>query len=439
MLMETLFRATALESRLPLNMNVLDGGRTPRVMSLKEVLRAWLDHRHEVLVRRSRHRLAAIERRLEILAGYLVVFLDLDAVIRIIREEDSPAPHLMARFSLTKVQAEAILNMRLRSLRRLEEMEIREEHTKLTREKRELATLLRDQSRRWTHLASEIEEVRARFATSARRTLICSAPAEIAVATEALVEREAVTVILSEKGWIRAVKGSVTDPAELRFKEGDRLKLLVACETTDRLSLFATNGRAYTLKAADIPRGRGDGEPVRLLVELGNADDVITLFLAARARASSSPAAPAAASSSAPKTCWPKNAPAARCSTSARTTKPPSPSRSKATTSPPSAPTAACSSSRSTKCPSSRAAAASSCNATATANSPPSKSSPSPKALAGATAAAAARIPTSRPGPAPAAKPATPPAGTRNKTRGTLSPWTPCQELGSWTPFFGGG
>ncbi|HTU56747.1 MAG TPA: DNA topoisomerase IV subunit A [Acetobacteraceae bacterium] len=280
MLMETLFRATALESRLPLNMNVLDGGRTPRVMSLKEVIRAWLDHRHEVLVRRSRHRLAAIERRLEILAGYLAIFLDLDAVIRIIREEDEPAPHLMARFSLTEVQAEAILNLRLRSLRRLEEMQIREEHTKLTREKRDLTTLLRDESRRWTHLASEIEEVRARFAPSARRTLISSAPAEIAVTTEALVEREAVTVILSEKGWIRAVKGSVAEPAELRFKEGDRLKLLVACETTDRLSLFATNGRAYTLKAADIPRGRGDGQPVRLLVELGNADDVVTLFLA---------------------------------------------------------------------------------------------------------------------------------------------------------------
>jgi topoisomerase-4 subunit A len=178
------------------------------------------------------------------------------------------------------MQAEAILNLRLRSLRRLEEMQIREEHAKLTREKRDLTTLLRDASRRWTQLASEIEEVRARFATSPRRTRIEAAPAEIAVTTEALVEREAVTVILSEKGWIRAVKGSIAEPAELRFKEGDRVKLLVPCETTDRLSLFATNGRAYTLKAADIPRGRGDGQPVRLIVELGNADDVVSLFLA---------------------------------------------------------------------------------------------------------------------------------------------------------------
>ena len=283
MLMETLFRATTLESRLPLNMNVLDGGRTPRVMSLKEVIRAWLDHRHEVLVRRSRHRLAAIERRLEILAGYLAIFLDLDAVIRIIREEDEPAPRLMERFSLTEAQAEAILNMRLRSLRRLEEMQIREEHGKLTREQRELNTLLRDEARRWTRLAAEIEEVRARFATGplgARRTRIAAAPAEVAVTGEALVEREAVTVVLSEKGWIRAVKGTVAEPSELRFKEGDRLKLLVPCETTDRLCLFATNGRAYTLKAADVPRGRGDGQPVRLLVELGNADDVVSLFLA---------------------------------------------------------------------------------------------------------------------------------------------------------------
>jgi topoisomerase-4 subunit A len=283
MLMETLFRATSLESRLPLNMNVLDRGRTPRVMGLKEVLRAWLDHRHEVLLRRSRHRLAAIERRLEILAGYLAVFLDIDAVIRIIREEDEPAPRLMERFSLTAVQAEAILNMRLRSLRRLEEIEIRAEHDKLAREKREITALLKDEGRRWTRLAAEIEEVRARFAAGplgARRTRIAAAPPEIAVTSEALVEREAITVILSEKGWIRAVKGAVAEPLELRFKEGDRLRLLVPCETTDRLSLFATNGRAYTLKASDIPRGRGDGQPVRLLVDLGNADDVVALFLA---------------------------------------------------------------------------------------------------------------------------------------------------------------
>jgi topoisomerase IV subunit A len=282
MLMETLFRASALESRFTLNMNVLDGGRTPRVMSLRDVLRAWLDHRHEVLDRRLRHRLAAIERRLEILDGYLAVFLDLDAVIRIIREEDEPAPALMRRFSLTAPQAEAILNMRLRSLRRLEEMQIRAEHGRLVKEKREIAALLKDEGKRWQRISSEIEEVRKRFATGtlgARRTRIESAPTEIAVATEALIEREPVTVILSEKGWIRAVKGTVAEPGELRFKEGDRLKVLLPCETTDRLCLFATNGRAYTLKAADVPRGRGDGQPVRLLADLGNSDDVVALFL----------------------------------------------------------------------------------------------------------------------------------------------------------------
>lgn len=282
-LMETLFRASALESRITLNMNVLDGGRTPRVMGLSDLLRAWLTHRHEVLERRSRHRLAAIERRLEILDGYLAVFLDLDAVIRIIRTEDAPAPALMRRFSLSETQAEAILNMRLRSLRRLEEMQIREERGKLAKEQKEIGTLLRSEDKRWQRIAEEIGKLGQRFAAGplgARRTRIAAAPAEIAVSTEALVEREPITVILSEKGWLRAVKGSVAEPGELHFKEGDRLKILLPCETTDRLSLFATNGRAYTLKAADVPRGRGDGQPVRLLAELGNADDVITLFLA---------------------------------------------------------------------------------------------------------------------------------------------------------------
>ena len=282
MLMETLYRASALESRIALNMNVLDGGRTPRVMGLREALRAWLDHRHEVLERRSRHRLAAIERRLEILDGYLAVFLDLDAVIRIIRTEDEPQPVLMRRFSLSGPQAEAILNMRLRSLRRLEEMQIREERGRLAREERELGTLLRNEGRRWQRIASEIETVRQRFAggaLGARRTRIAAAPREVEVTTEALIEREAITVILSEKGWIRAVRGAIAEVEELRFKEGDRLQALLACETTDRLCLFATNGRAYTLKAADVPRGRGDGQPVRLMAGLGNSDDVAALFL----------------------------------------------------------------------------------------------------------------------------------------------------------------
>ncbi len=283
-LMETLFRATALESRFSLNMNVLDATRTPRVMSLKEVLRAWLDHRHEVLVRLSQHRLAAIEHRLEVLAGYLLVYLNLDEVIRIIREEDQPKPRLMARFSLSDVQAEAILNMRLRSLRRLEEMEIKKEHTALGRERKDIKALLASESLRWKRITEELAATRQAFGGGAlgeRRTDIAEPPTPVDISSAALVEREPVTVVLSEKGWIRALKGSVADPTELRFKEGDRLKLLLPCQTTDRLCLFATNGRAYALKASDLPRGRGDGQPVRVLVELGNEDDVVALFVPA--------------------------------------------------------------------------------------------------------------------------------------------------------------
>ncbi len=281
-LMATLFRATALESRFPLNMNVLTADRTPRVMGLREVLRHWLDHRQEVLVRRTRHRLAAIERRLEILDGFIAVFLNLDEVIRIIRAEDEPKPALMEAFKLSDMQAEAILNMRLRSLRRLEELELRKEHKKLTGERKNLQTLLKDEKLRWDRIVSELEETKKKFGDGAlgkRRTELAEAPAEVDVSTEAFVEREPITVILSEKGWIRAIKGHGVDAEAQRFKEGDRLRLLVPCETTDRLCLFATNGRAYTVKAADLPRGRGDGQAVRLIAELTNEDDVTALFV----------------------------------------------------------------------------------------------------------------------------------------------------------------
>ena len=283
-LMETLFRASALESRFPLNMNVLDATRTPVVMSLPDVLRAWLVHREEVLIRRSRHREAAIARRMEVLAGYLIVYLNLDEVIRIIREEDQPKPPLIARFALTDAQAEAILNMRLRSLRRLEEMELRKEHTALGKEAKEIAALLADPAKRRARIGTELDATRVKFGTGklgARRTEIGAPPAPVVIGNDAFVEREPITVILSEKGWIRALKGAVADPAELRFKEGDRLKLILPCQTTDRLVLFATNGRAYTLKPADLPRGRGDGQPVRLLAELTNEDDVVALFVPA--------------------------------------------------------------------------------------------------------------------------------------------------------------
>ena len=283
-LMETVFRATALETRFPLNMNVLDATRTPRVMALPEVLREWLDHRHEVLVRRSNHRLAAIERRIEVLDGYLLVYLNLDEVIRIIREEDQPKPALIARFTLTDVQAEAILNMRLRSLRRLEEMELRKEHRALTRERKEIQALLSDEGKRWNRIVEELEDTRKKFGSGPlgdRRTVLGEAPPVVDVAAEALVEREAITVILSDKGWIRAVRGAVAEAADLKFKEGDKLRLLLPCFTTDRLTLFATNGKAFTLKAADLPRGRGDGQPVRLLAGLTNEDEITAFFVAA--------------------------------------------------------------------------------------------------------------------------------------------------------------
>ena len=281
-LMETLFRATALESRFPLNMNVLDANRTPRVMSLKEVLRDWLDHRHEVLQRRTNHRLGAIARRLEILDGYLIAYLNLDEVIRIIREEDEPKPRLMERFGLTDTQAEAILNMRLRALRRLEEMEIRKEHKKLSAEQKKLQALMKSEAARWAAIAEEIESMQARFgsgALGARRTATGAALPEVVVDEAAFVEREPITVILSEKGWIRAQKGHVSLDGELRFKEGDSLFIALHAETTDRLVLFATNGKAFTLKADAIPRGRGDGQPVRLMLDLTNEDTVVTMFV----------------------------------------------------------------------------------------------------------------------------------------------------------------
>ncbi|SFK58827.1 DNA topoisomerase IV subunit A [Falsiroseomonas stagni] len=283
MLMETLFRNSALETRFPLNMNVLDADRTPRVMGLKEVLRCWLDHRHVVLVRRSEHRLAAIARRLEILDGYLIVYLNLDEVIRIVRYEDKPKEALMSTFSLTDVQATSILDMRLRALRKLEEMEIRKEHKKLSTEQKRLQGLLSSEAKRWAAIAEEVAETRRKFGEETvlgkRRTEVGAPLGEIIVDENAFVEREPITVILSEKGWIRAQKGHLAADAELRFKEGDALSFALHAETTDRIVVFATNGKAFTLKADAIPRGRGDGQPVRLLLDLTNEDDVVTMFV----------------------------------------------------------------------------------------------------------------------------------------------------------------
>ena len=281
-LMETLFRATQLETRFPLNMNVLTADRTPMVLGLRGVLRAWLDHRGEVLIRRSRHRLGAVERRLELLDGFLTVFLDLDEVIRIIREEDDAKAGLMRRFAINDLQAEAILNMRLRSLRRLEEMELRREHATLEKEKRGLTGLLGSESQRWKRIGEEVAKIRDTFGSGPlgdRRTVLAGVPDAVDVSFEIAVEREPLTVVLSEKGWIRALRGHLADGAELKFKDGDKLKVLVPCQSTDRLCLFGTNGRAYTLRAAELPRGRGDGQPIRLLAEMTNADEVAMLFL----------------------------------------------------------------------------------------------------------------------------------------------------------------
>lgn len=282
MLMASLFKATQLESRFSLNMNVLDGGRLPKVMGLKALLQAWLNHRHEVLVRRSQYRLAAIARRLEVLDGYIKVFLNLDEVIRIIRFEDKPREQLIETFVLSDVQVEAILNMRLRALRKLEEMEIRTEHKKLTVEQKSLQALLESETKRWDKITAEITEVQQAFAADAlgqRRTKISAAAPLVEINAEALVEREPITIILSEKGWIRAQKGHLSDGTDLKFKEGDRLHLLIPCQSTDKLALLGTNGRVYTIKAADIPRGRGDGQAIRLMIELTNEDGVLALFV----------------------------------------------------------------------------------------------------------------------------------------------------------------
>ena len=281
-LMETLFRATQLETRFPLNMNVLGADRTPGVLGLRGVLRAWLDHRGAVLIRRSRNRLGAVERRLELLDGFLAVFLNIDEVIRIIREEDDARAGLIRVFGINEVQAEAILNMRLRSLRRLEEMELRKEHTALEKERKGLNALLGSDKLRWKRVGEEVAAVRDKFGAGplgTRRTVLAGMPAVMDISFEAAVEREPLTVILSQKGWIRAVRGHLAETGELKFKEGDALRFCVTCQSTDRLCLVSTNGRAYTLRAAELPRGRGDGQPIRLLAEMSNADEVITLFV----------------------------------------------------------------------------------------------------------------------------------------------------------------
>ncbi|NEJ70774.1 DNA topoisomerase IV subunit A [Rhizobium phaseoli] len=283
-LMESMFKLTELENRFPLNMNVLSMGRIPRVMALNEVLKEWLDHRREVLQRRSRFRLAAIERRLEILSGLLIAYLNIDEVIKIIREEDEPKPVMMARWDLSDIQVEAILNMRLRALRKLEEFEIRKEFDELTKEKGEIEALLASDDKQWQTVAWEIGEVKKKFAKATevgrRRTQFADAPeADEEAIQQAMIEKEPITVVISEKGWIRALKGHIADTATLTFKEGDGLKLAFPAQTTDKILIVTTGGKAFTLGGDKLPGGRGHGEPLRIIIDMDNDQAVLTAFV----------------------------------------------------------------------------------------------------------------------------------------------------------------
>jgi topoisomerase IV subunit A len=290
LLMEQLFRQSDLETRVPLNMNVLDGGLVPKVMSLREALTAFIDHRGEVLERRSKHRLEKIAARLEVLEGYLAVYLNLDKVIKIIRGEDEPKPKLMKAFSLTEVQADAILNMRLRSLRKLEEMEIRQEHASLTAEQKDLKKLLGSEKLKSQKLIEEVRAIDAKFGLKTqigkRRTEIAEAGLvakveamqdEVAVLENA-VEKEPITVVCSEKGWLRAFKGHQEPSDAVKYREGDRERFWILAQTTDKLMMFSTDGRFFTLDCAKLPGGRGNGEAIRTFIDLPPEADLVTMF-----------------------------------------------------------------------------------------------------------------------------------------------------------------
>src|SRR4051812_47998086 len=291
LLMEQLFRQTDLEARIPLNMNVLDSGLIPRVMSLKEVLTAFVNHRRDVLERRSKHRLEKIAARLEVLEGYLSVYLNLDKVIKIIRTRDEPKPELMKVFRLTENQAEAILNMRLRALRKLEEMEIRREHEALTKEQKELKKLLGSGKLKDEKLISEMRAIQEKYgaktAIGKRRTEMAkedevakvSVLAEEAVSIETAVEREPITVVCSEKGWLRSFKGSQEPGDAIKYREGDRERFWLHAETTDKLMLLATDGRFFTLDCAKLPGGRGNGEAIRTFIDLPPEADLVQMFV----------------------------------------------------------------------------------------------------------------------------------------------------------------
>ncbi len=283
LLMEHLFKQTELEARFNMNMNVLDSEGVPHVLNIKQVLREFLDHRHIVLQRRVKFRLDKINIRLEILSGYLIAYLNLDEIIRIIREEDDAKAVMMKEFNLTDNQAEAILNMKLRSLRKLEEDQIKQEFDDLSAEKNELEALLASESKRWEAIGNEIKLIKDKFGKKTtlgrRRTEFAEAPADIEVPLEAMIEKEPITVILSQKGWIRCLKGHVDLSEEFKFKDDDALQTAIHAQTTDKIIIFDTAGKFYTLPANDIPSGRGFGQPLRLMIDLGIADSVCSMFV----------------------------------------------------------------------------------------------------------------------------------------------------------------
>ena len=281
LLMEALFRATDLETRFNMNMNVLENGITPRVMPLKEVLQAWLDHQQEVLVRRSRHRLDKVLHRIEVLDGFLTVYLNVDKVIKIIRTKDKPKEELIKAFGLTEIQAEAILNMRLRALNKLQEIELQAEHDALSKERDELDKLIKSEARQWTAIKKQIKALHEEFGPKTdlgkRRTKIGKAlePVDLEQLEEAMIEREPITVICSAKGWIKAMKGHDLDTKGIKYKDGDREKFVLEMQTTDKLLVFGSNGRFYTLGGDQLPPGRGFGEPVRLMTGMPNDADIV--------------------------------------------------------------------------------------------------------------------------------------------------------------------
>src|SRR5215469_8692045 len=284
LMMESLFRLTELESRISLNLNVLVKGKVPKVIGLAECLREWLDHLRDVLIRRSNYRKTQIEHRLEILGGYLIAYLNIDKVIKIIRTEDEPKPVLMKTFKLTDIQADSILNMRLRNLRKLEEMEIRTEDKNLRNELKGIKSLLGSETEQWAKVGEQVRKVRDMFGPKTplgkRRTTFADAPEhDLAAIEEAFVEREPVTVVVSEKGWVRTMKGHMADLSGLQFKTDDKLDQAFFAESTSKLLLFATNGKFYSLDVAKLPGGRGHGEPIRMFVDLDQDAAIVSLFV----------------------------------------------------------------------------------------------------------------------------------------------------------------